>query len=71
MPAFDESVRALRSHLVTRRKPLEMGGVFVSGRPGLVDHVYPMSGMSGLQELQASRRSDGARGSRGEEVPAS
>ncbi|CAE7457924.1 rha-1 [Symbiodinium pilosum] len=32
MPAFDESVRALRSHLVTRRKPLEMGGVFVGGR---------------------------------------
>ena len=32
MPAFDESLRALRSHLVSHRKPLEMGGIFVNGR---------------------------------------
>ncbi|CAE7474648.1 GBP7 [Symbiodinium sp. CCMP2456] len=32
MPTFDESVSALRSHLVARRKPLEMGGVHVTGR---------------------------------------
>ena len=32
MPTFDESVGALRSHLVIHRKPLEMGGVHVTGR---------------------------------------
>ncbi|CAJ1381971.1 unnamed protein product, partial [Effrenium voratum] len=32
MPAFEDSLKSLRAHLVDRRKPLQMGGMPVSGR---------------------------------------
>ena len=32
MPAFKDSLKSLRAHLVDRRKSLHMGGLPVSGR---------------------------------------
>ena len=66
MPTFDESVSALRSHLVAHRKPLEMGGVYVTGRQWLASFGLN----SRPRPPQASCRCDGARGGRGAKVPA-